>query len=90
MGPEPRGEGVGFSVLQDINRAMGLQIDQERCVAVSPPEREVVDSEHPGSGQFSRMRPSKQTDQGVRADPDAAGPGDPGSRFPAQRQRHPA
>jgi hypothetical protein len=38
----PRGRGFSFSIRQDINDPMTLQIYQDSAVISSPPEREIV------------------------------------------------
>ena len=48
---EPVREGPGVAAFQEVEQGAGLDVDEQRAVALAAPEREVVDPEHPGPGR---------------------------------------
>jgi hypothetical protein len=43
---QPSGQGGGFSVSQQLDRATGDHVDHDRAVDVAATQREVVNTEH--------------------------------------------
>jgi hypothetical protein len=59
---QPRRDGVGLSVRQEVDDPIALQIDQDRAVAATAPPRPLIDAKHPGRYRSSLNR-SRAADQ---------------------------
>jgi len=68
---QPGGEGVSRPFRQDVDRAAGLDIDQQSPVTVAPAQRELIDAQHPRRLTYCGVR--QGTDQ-----PDQRHPTHPG------------
>ena len=69
---QPRRDGCGFPIGQEIDDGVRLEIHHHRAVAVAPPPRPIVDSENPRgrSGCLAASTSQCRADQRVRADRD--------------------
>jgi hypothetical protein len=47
MGGQPVRERLGVAAFQQVKRGAGLAVDQHGAVVLPPPDREVVNAEHP-------------------------------------------
>jgi hypothetical protein len=65
--PQPGGKTLRRVVLEYINRAVRLQVDQQRCVAVAAPKRELVHTHNTRGWRIGKRRGSQQTQERVGA-----------------------
>nr|WP_228567015.1 hypothetical protein [Nocardia sp. SYP-A9097] len=87
VGSQPGREGVSGPVVQDLDRAAGLHVDQDRSVVVPATQGEVVDTQHPRDrGRWIGQCPDL-AQQSHPAHRRGQLPGQPRSRAAAQCQR---
>jgi hypothetical protein len=68
VGAQPGDQRRRLPSAQDVDGPARLEIDQQGRVPLAPPERDVVDPEHPRRGRLRRDRPALQAEQRVGAD----------------------
>ena len=87
---QPRLEGSGLPVRQQVGHVPGPHVDQHRPVHLALGQREVIDPEHQRRSRdlrFGRRGDQPQHRRGVHGD--AEGPGQPGGGPPGQLQPEP-
>src|SRR5579885_649158 len=65
---EPPGKGLGTAVGQQINRAMPLQIDQDRPVGAPAPEGKIINPQDAWSSRGGRPGAFGEAQEGIGAD----------------------
>ena len=86
MGLQPLAEGVALAVRQQVDRPMGVHIDQDSSVDTPAAQGKVVDPEHP---HWAHARVGQRHDQGQQRRPTHPRMQDPGQSRPGptcQRQ----
>jgi hypothetical protein len=86
---QPGRERVGFPVWQQVDRMMGVQVDQYGAVAVAAPQREVVHAQHLHLACWRVGQSAYQPQHGVAADPKPQPGGESGTGSAGQRQPQP-
>jgi len=87
VGWQPRGEGRSGAVGQHIDRAAGLDVDQDRAVVVSTAQREIVHTQNARGWSFRVGQGPDQAQQGHSADRCGQTAGQSRAGASAQRQR---
>jgi hypothetical protein len=54
MGAQPRRDGLGSTLRQEINRPTAFEIDQDRPIDSALAERKIIDPQDPGRGRRGR------------------------------------
>jgi hypothetical protein len=65
--PQPRGQPLGGALVEQVDGPVGLQVDEQRRVAVAPAQREVVDAQHAGRGTRRDVGLAEQPQQRIGA-----------------------
>lgn len=89
---QPRGQRLGGPPLEEIDRSMGLQINQDRGVHLTATEGEIIDAEDSWSWCRRQVRATKQAQQchpqaGTRTDGQTSGASQTRSHLSACRLR---
>ena len=84
MLPKPSGEGVRAPVGQDVHKRATFEIHQDRPVAGSPAESEVIHAQYPGRLVISKLRRTNVVEQGLSRDHDPEVFEKTRSRFPSK------
>jgi len=85
MVPQPGRQCWRLAIRQEVDGAMPLQINQERAVALTAAQGEVIDAENARRGQEDRSRFPHSCQEGIGADQETEGAGDLGSGLPSRQ-----
>jgi len=73
MGAQPGRQGLGGPAFEEIDRTMGLEIDEDGGVHLAAPEGEIIDAEDSWGWRQREDRATKQAQERIGTDGEASG-----------------